>query len=233
MNKHIEHALANQVYSIIMSMRKEPSIVISEYRKDGIHDIDSISSIDLIKEFMNDGVSPLSVIRVFNEPKPLIAHVFAATANEDVLNIFINALKKEDIQILDQKTISKMYHELERDFSSSVQSRFLKKAFELGFDFVQGTFHEVRKAENGDQEFFEICLAYKSDFKLDFKYENDLYLDEIVKADLDSMGNQNPDYKQKENLFIFLKKAREVYTLKTSLAEELPIKNSVKPTNKI
>lgn len=232
MNKHIEIALATQVYQLVSANKSSPIYSTYIQTKDGIKDDGSIKGVDLIKEIMNSGVSPLTVVDGSCGKKALILHVFNNTSNTDILEIFLDSLNKEHLENLDQSTIKKMYNSISVDDYSGISGRYLRKIFELGFDFEQGTFSEHHKAENGNQEFFEICMLYKKDFRFDFKYK-EYYLDELVKEDLDCLKPTDYEYKTKENLMIFLKKAREVYSLKKSLEEDLPANTNKSTKNKL
>ena len=225
MNKNIELALATQVYQLVSANKSSFTYPTYTQTKDGIKEDGSINCVELIKEIMNSGVSPITVLDLSYEKRPLIFHVFSNTGNTEILEIFIDSLKKEHIDNLDQPTLRKMYNSISVDDYAGASGKLLRKYFELGFDFQQGTFGEEFKAESGNKEFFEICMLYKKDFKFDFKYK-EYYLDELVKEDLDCLKPSDPEYKTKENLMMFLKKAREVYALKNSLEEDLPANTS-------
>jgi hypothetical protein len=225
MNKNIELALATQVYQLVSANKASTTYPTYTQTKDGIKEDGSVNCVELIKEIMNSGVSPITVLDLSYEKRPLIFHVFSNTAHTKILEIFIDALQKEHLDNLDQSTLKKMYNSINVDDYAGVSGKLLRKYFELGFDFEQGTFSEDYKAEGGNQEFFEICMHYKKDFKFDFKYK-EYYLDELVKEDLECLKPSDPEYKTKENLMIFLKKAREVYGLRDSLEEDLPANTS-------
>jgi hypothetical protein len=234
MDKYIEIALAKQVYDLIINQKyKSSEYPLYIQTKDGIKENDSINRIELIKKLMDVGISPIVILDdVGYEKRPLIWHVFADTRNTEIIELFIDSLKKEHVDNLDQLTLKKMYNTISIDDYAKVSNKFLKKIFELGFDFKQGTFSEAHHAESGNQDFFEICLIYKKDFRLDFKYK-EYYLDEIVKEEIDCLSPSDSEYKTKENLMIFLKKAREVYALKNNLEKDLPENTSKSNKNKI
>lgn len=232
MNKHIELALATQVYQLVSANKSSATYPTYTQTKDGIKEDGAINCVELIKEIMNSGISPITVIDASYEKRPLIFHVFSNTSNTEILEIFIDSLKKEHLINLDQSTIKKMYNSLNVDDYAGVSGKYLRKIFELGFDFEQGTFSEDYKVENGNQEFFELCIIYKPNFKFDFKYK-EYYLDELAKEDLECLKPSDPEYKRKENLMMFLKKAREVYSLKNSLEEDLPANTNKSSKHKI
>jgi hypothetical protein len=232
MDKYIEIALAKQIYALVINHKASDNYLTYIQTKNGIKDDESINRIELIKKMMSLGVSPITVLDAGYEKRPLIWHVFSDTRNSEIIELFIDSLKKEHLDSLDQSTIKKMYNSISVDDYAGVSSKYLKKIFEIGFDFEQGTFGEAHQAESGNQEFFEICMIYKKNFRFDFKYQ-EYYLDEVVKEELDCLRLSDPEYKTKENLMIFLKKAREVYTLKNNLEEDLPANTGKSNKHKI
>lgn len=220
MNKYIELALATEVLQLVSKNRSSSNFTTYIQTKNGIKDDGLVNCVELIKEIMNSGVSPLTVIDNGYEKRPLIFHVFSNSSNTEIIEIFIESLKKEHLENLDQSTLRKMYNSISVDDYGGVSGKLLKKYFELGFDFEQGTFGEEFKAESNNKDFFEICINYKPDFKFDFKYKG-FYLDELVKEQLDCIKPSNPEYKEKEQMMLFLKKSREVLTLKRNLEEDL------------
>lgn len=220
MNKYIELALATEVLQLVSRNKSSSNFATYIQTKDGIKDNGAVNCVELIKEIMDSGLSPITVIDTGYEKRPLIFHVFSNSSNTEIIEIFTESLKKEHLENLDQSTLRKMYNSISVDDYAGVSGKLLKKYFELGFDFEQGTFGEHLKAEDNNKNFFEICINYKPNFRFDFKYK-EFYLDEIVKERLDCMKLSDPDYKETEEMMVFLKKAREVLTLKRNLEEDL------------
>jgi hypothetical protein len=223
MNKLMELVLAKEVAEIAERSSKNKDYVVYELSNKLISEEGAYSGIEIIREIMSQGVSPLVVINYNNKIGTLFEHICKSSKSESTIDYFLSLIKKEDVERLSSSMVDKIF-ELSEDYTNS---KLMESFFKLGFNFQQGTLNEIDKALVGNINFFEICMEYKKDFKFSFKYpqENNRCLDEILAEDIDyCKKNGISEFTGlREGLLIFLTKARQKEELKNSLENNLII----------
>ncbi len=216
MNKIISQSIAQEIFRIVSSYS---SFYLYEKKENKLIATKEIDSIEAIKEMLDYGISVCSLIEEkIGDPdtaKPLINAVFNETLNNDIKNLFLNRLTKQDYSTLSLKELNNLYENYED------KEKLLDKYFSFGFDFKQGYFDEVEKALSGDFVFFEYCLKYKKDFCFSFQYEDSMTLDEIIKEEIGYLKEKQKPYNKLEGVLTFFKKARETQMLEQNLQNSL------------
>ncbi|NCQ52292.1 hypothetical protein GW796_10505 [archaeon] len=231
MNKIIEYALAKQVIEFSSKNIIQNDYILTECQNNKFIDVSAFSGLAAIKEIMNIGISPIMTINYIGKDAFLINHVFERAKDVDsIVPYFLSLLTKDDVKSISTKMADNLYEQTNQN------PLVMERLFNLGFDFEQGTLNEIDKALNCDLAFFELCLTFKPDFKFNFKY-NELYLDEHLMEDTNSLKNLGKDYatyiSKNEILIDFLKKARDRELLKDALDIGLTINTVKKSINKI
>ncbi len=219
----MELVLAKEVAEIAEKSGKDKEYVVYDLSNKSISEEGAYSGIEIIREIMSQGLSPLVVINYNNKIGTLFEHICKNSKNESTIDYFLSLIKREDVEKLSSVMVDKIF-ELSEDYSNS---KLMESFFKLGFNFQQGKFNEIDKALSGNINFFEICMDYKKDFKFSFKYpqEDNKCLDEILAEDIDyCKKNGISDLSGlRDGLLVFLIKARQKEELKDSLQNNLMI----------
>lgn len=207
MNKEIQTLVALQLIS------KDEDVTTHEYIKNKIVETKVFNKLELLKIAIKEGLdimipldeeqlgSNISYSMGTDGKITFVEKMMDSHGNiKNLVDFLADSIKKEDLKKAHPKFMSNIYNVFQDNGIS------MKKMFELGFEFKQGSFDEENKAASGDLDFFECCCFYQKDFDFKYKYSGDYTLKDSIEDSIKYKKENNLNTSKEENLLNFIEK---------------------------